>query len=76
MAIDVINSMSVLLIRAENLKDECWQNFEKVIEKAKISAQEVGLTIQDHFSDVTKMILDRKKCKNYPSSCSGTSVSL
>ncbi len=39
---------------------EYWQNFEKVIEKAKISAQEVGLTVQDHFSEVTKMI---RRCR-------------
>jgi DNA-damage-inducible protein D len=42
---------------------EYWQNFEKVIEKAKISAQEVGLTVQDHFSAVTKMIKTGKGAK-------------
>ena len=42
---------------------EYWQNFEKVIEKAKISAQEIGLTVQDHFSDVTKMIRTGKGAK-------------
>ena len=26
-----------------------WQNFDKIIKKAMISANEIGLTIEDHF---------------------------
>jgi hypothetical protein len=37
---------------------EYWQNFEKVIKKAITAATspEVNLKLEDHFSDVTKMI--------------------
>lgn len=35
-----------------------WQNFEKVIRKAMAAAisPEIGLKLEDHFSEVTKMI--------------------
>ncbi len=33
-----------------------WKNFQKVIEKAKIACQNVGLVTEDQFADVGKMI--------------------
>jgi DNA-damage-inducible protein D len=33
-----------------------WENFEKVIEKAKISCKNAGLKVEDHFLDVRKMV--------------------
>ena len=50
---------------------EYWQNFEKVIKKAMQAAAspEINLTIEDHFSDVTKMIPigkgGKRKVKDY-----------
>ena len=37
-----------------------WQNFSKVIAKAKESCQTVGQEIGDHFIDVNKMIIAGK----------------
>jgi len=34
-----------------------WENFLKVIEKAKSSCQKSGHILKDHFRDVTKMVL-------------------
>jgi DNA-damage-inducible protein D len=33
-----------------------WENFEKVIEKAKASCKNAGLKAEDHFLDVRKMV--------------------
>ena len=33
-----------------------WENFEKVIEKAKISCKNAGLKEEDHFLDIRKMV--------------------
>ncbi|MEB3207062.1 MAG: DNA damage-inducible protein D [Vampirovibrionales bacterium] len=33
-----------------------WENFIKVIEKAKTACQTAGATVTDHFRDVTKMV--------------------
>lgn len=33
-----------------------WENFEKVIEKAKQSCKNAGLNIEDHFLDIRKMV--------------------
>ena len=33
-----------------------WQNFTKVIDKAKVACNNVGQTIEDHFIDVNKMV--------------------
>ena len=34
-----------------------WQNFLKVIEKAKFSSENVGENLSNHFTDVSKMVL-------------------
>ena len=33
-----------------------WQNFEKIIQKAKISCENSGIAVIDHFTDVNKMV--------------------
>jgi DNA-damage-inducible protein D len=33
-----------------------WDNFKKAIEKAKISCENTGVSVQDHFADVGKMV--------------------
>lgn len=33
-----------------------WQNFTKVIDKAKVACENVGHEIDDHFIDVNKMV--------------------
>ena len=33
-----------------------WENFSKVIQKAKASVETTKMTIEDHFRDVTKMV--------------------
>ena len=33
-----------------------WQNFEKIIEKAKISCENSNINVLDHFIDVDKMV--------------------
>lgn len=38
-----------------------WRNFQKVIEKAKIACQNTGLTVEDQFADVGKMIKIRRQ---------------
>lgn len=37
-----------------------WENFQKVIEKAKIACQTAGLIVNDHFPDVRKAITGGK----------------
>ena len=32
-----------------------WQNFEKIIQKAKIACENSGIAVIDHFTDVNKM---------------------
>ena len=38
-----------------------WQNFEKVIEKARVSCEATGNIIADHFNDAIKPITGGKK---------------
>ena len=33
-----------------------WQNFEKIIQKAKIACENSGILVIDHFTDVNKMV--------------------
>lgn len=33
-----------------------WENFEKVVEKAKVACENAGEKIADHFPDVRKMV--------------------
>ena len=33
-----------------------WQNFEKIINKAKVSCGNSDISILDHFTDVNKMV--------------------
>ncbi len=33
-----------------------WRNFEKTIEKAKVSCDNNGICVSDHFADVSKMV--------------------
>jgi len=33
-----------------------WENFQKVIEKAKIACENTGLIVRDHFPDIRKVI--------------------
>ncbi len=33
-----------------------WENFQKVIEKAKIACRNTGLEVDDHFPDIRKVI--------------------
>ena len=33
-----------------------WRNFEKIIEKAKVSCDNNGICVSDHFADVSKMV--------------------
>ena len=33
-----------------------WQNFEKIIDKAKISCKNSDISVSDHFTDVSKMV--------------------
>src|SRR5262249_23919287 len=50
---------------------EYWQNFEKVIKKAMVAliSPEVNLKLEDHVSEVTKMITigkgGKRKTKDY-----------
>ena len=34
-----------------------WQNFEKIVAKAKISCENNGIEVDDHFVEVNKMIM-------------------
>lgn len=55
----------------EALGYEYWQNFEKVIKRAMTAAAspDINLTVEDHFSGVTKMIVvgkgGKRKVKDY-----------
>lgn len=37
-----------------------WQNFEKIIEKARLSCENSGINVFEHFTDVSKL----SKCAN------------
>ena len=33
-----------------------WQNFEKIIKKAKTSCENSNINVSDHFTDINKMV--------------------
>ena len=33
-----------------------WQNFEKIVNKAKISCENSNINVLDHFTDISKMV--------------------
>ena len=33
-----------------------WQNFEKIINKAKLSCENSNINVLDHFTDINKMV--------------------
>ena len=33
-----------------------WQNFENVLSKARVACANNGITVEDHFADVSKMV--------------------
>jgi DNA-damage-inducible protein D len=39
----------------KSLEYNKWENFEKVIEKAKISCKNSDISVFEHFTDVSKM---------------------
>lgn len=41
---------------SEVLQYKKWENFSKVIDRAKLACDNSGLSIQDHFSEVRKMV--------------------
>lgn len=41
-----------------------WENFQKVIEKAKIACENTGLSTSDHFPEVRKVIIAGKGAKH------------
>lgn len=40
-----------------------WQNFLEVIKKAMVSCESAGITVSDHFAEVSKMIEVAKGAK-------------
>src|SRR5258708_700314 len=70
-----INSIGREYWSARELMDalgyDYWQNFEKVIKKAMVAAtsREANVALEDHFSDVTKMVTigsgAKRKVKDY-----------
>jgi DNA-damage-inducible protein D len=40
----------------EALEYSSWENFEKVVTKAKVSVSEAGMAVENHFHDVMKMV--------------------
>lgn len=42
-----------------------WENFEKVIDKAKEACKNAGGEVADHFPDVRKTIPMPKDCKSF-----------
>ena len=41
---------------SEVLQYKKWENFSKVIDRAKLACDNSGLSIQDHFPDLRKMV--------------------
>lgn len=39
-----------------------WENFAKVVDKAKIACQTAGHSVEDHFPDVRKMVEIGRTC--------------
>ena len=43
-----------------------WRNFLKVVDKAKIACENSGISVEEHFVDVNKMVDISKENLNYP----------
>ena len=58
--VHVVSDSEVAFWYARELQEalgyDRWENFKKVIEKAINSCETLGVTVLDHFRDVTKMV--------------------
>ena len=53
-----------------------WRNFLKVVDKAKIACENSGISVEEHFVDVNKMVENGKENLNYPRIPDSSSIRL